>query len=59
MFLGKCQEFDDYKDADDAVYEMNHKEFLGERYIVCPSRNLYFVFWRYSMFTVCTEETFP
>ena len=27
-----CQEFEDYKDADDAVYEMNHKEFMGERY---------------------------
>ena len=28
-----CQEFEDYKDADDAVYEMNHKEFMGERYM--------------------------
>ena len=25
------QEFDDYRDADDAVYELNHKEFLGTR----------------------------
>ena len=32
LFWGNCQEFDDYKDADDAVYEMNHKEFMGERY---------------------------
>jgi len=31
--LGNCQEFEDYKDADDAVYEMNHKEFMGERYM--------------------------
>ena len=32
MYFFPCQEFDDYKDADDAVYELNHKEFLGERY---------------------------
>ena len=32
LFWGNCQEFEDYKDADDAVYEMNHKEFMGERY---------------------------
>lgn len=25
------QEFDDYRDADDAVYELNGKELLGER----------------------------
>ena len=25
------QEFDDYRDADDAVYELNHKELLGTR----------------------------
>ncbi|KAK0093651.1 hypothetical protein PV326_013003, partial [Microctonus aethiopoides] len=25
-------EFDDYRDADDAVYELNGKELLGERY---------------------------
>lgn len=24
-------EFDDYRDADDAVYELNGKELLGER----------------------------
>lgn len=25
------QEFDDYRDADDAVYELNGKELCGER----------------------------
>lgn len=27
-------EFDDHRDADDAVYELNGKELLGERYLV-------------------------
>ena len=27
------QEFDDHRDADDAVYELNGKELCGERYI--------------------------
>ncbi|KAK3892180.1 hypothetical protein Pcinc_003958 [Petrolisthes cinctipes] len=27
-------EFDDYRDADDAVYEMNGKELMGERVLV-------------------------
>lgn len=26
------QEFDDHRDADDAVYELNGKELMGERY---------------------------
>lgn len=29
------QEFDDYRDADDAVYELNGKELCGERYAYC------------------------
>lgn len=29
LFLN--QEFDDFRDADDAVYELNGKELLGER----------------------------
>ncbi|XP_046387817.1 serine-arginine protein 55 isoform X12 [Ischnura elegans] len=31
-------EFDDYRDADDAVYELNGKELLGERVIVEHAR---------------------
>lgn len=38
-------EFDDYRDADDAVYEMNGKELLGERlvhfYFRCYGNNFY------------------
>lgn len=32
MVVGFFQEFEDYRDADDAVYELNGKELLGERY---------------------------
>ncbi len=28
-----CQEFDDYRDADDAVYDLNGKELLGVRFV--------------------------
>lgn len=31
-------EFEDYRDADDAVYELNGKEILGERVTVEPAR---------------------
>lgn len=30
-------EFDDHRDADDAVYELNGKELLNERYVLPPS----------------------
>lgn len=30
------KEFDDYRDADDAVYELNGKELCGERYYTLP-----------------------
>lgn len=51
LLIFECQEFDDYKDADDAVYEMNHKEFMGERYmiIVWPLRILFIQPWLYNM----------
>lgn len=35
------QEFDDYRDADDAVYELNGKELLGERYKTLSIPNLF------------------
>jgi len=30
-FIFDVQEFDDARDADDAVYELNGKELLGDR----------------------------
>ncbi len=38
------QEFDEYRDADDAVYELNHKDMLGTRITLehaRPSRERY------------------
>lgn len=32
FYCFSSQEFEDYRDADDAVYELNGKELLGERY---------------------------
>ena len=34
MFNGECflQEFDDARDAEDAVYDLNGKELCGDRY---------------------------
>lgn len=31
MLSRSCQEFDDHRDADDAVYELNGKELCSER----------------------------
>lgn len=28
------QDFEDYRDADDAVYDLNGKEYMGERYTI-------------------------
>lgn len=43
-YLYPYQEFQDYKDADDAVYEMNHKELMGERYAYQSARFMHFRF---------------
>jgi hypothetical protein len=32
MTVSPLQEFDDARDADDAVYELNGKDLCGERY---------------------------
>jgi len=37
------QEFDDYRDADDAVYELNGKELLGERWVLLIFLLLYMI----------------
>ena len=29
-----CQEFEEYKDADDAVYDLNGKNLLGEKLVI-------------------------
>ena len=28
------KDFEDYRDADDAVYDLNGKEYMGERYVI-------------------------
>lgn len=38
ILFARFQEFEDYRDADDAVYELNGKELLGERVVVEPAR---------------------
>jgi len=38
MFCISLQEYDDYRDADDAVYELNGKDMGGERIIVEHAR---------------------
>ena len=35
-------DFDDYRDADDAVYEMNGRDLLGDRYLWIIFCNLNF-----------------
>lgn len=45
------QEFDDYRDADDAVYELNGKELLGERWVLL----ILFLVYDYRCF--CIELT--
>ena len=37
LFSYLFQEFDDYRDADDAVYDLNGKELLGDRYRYFPN----------------------
>ena len=32
-------DFDDYRDADDAVYEMNGRDLLGDRYLCLDFKN--------------------
>ena len=45
-FCLSLKEFEDYRDADDAVYELNGKELCGERYnFFFPLSSVYFWHW--------------
>ena len=35
MVIYSFQDFDDYRDADDAVYDLNGRELLGSRSVGC------------------------
>lgn len=35
VYFTSEQAFEDYRDADDAVHDLNNKDLLGERYSIC------------------------
>lgn len=50
------QEFDDYRDADDAVYEMNGKDLMGERLVSCGTKSLASIIMHTMYFVVCFKH---